>query len=549
MTINNMKMTFAMIAIISLFAVPSLMTSHAFADSAITGEESELIVAQLANGLIPLVDCDVDSGDLVAIDISKNQNTLRYSTLVGDLEANGFVVRVVDISTQGIPECVVKLMISPLDSSGTSCNIADYTAAEATLVQDWVTNGGGLYFMEENSGCGTTPASTAPISSALGATVIPSGVSGLFVDGTHFDSNNPATLFQGVTQWQVLSASQYAVPTDGVVTTYDNGNASMIAKEFGNGCVVMIPNLDQSRDPNINDFDNRQLSLNVFTFLNECITPDDVFEKTLVEDLAKSDIECSTGMPIGSLTSTMCTFSIEYTGDALLIVDTVPAEWKFVSQTGACTIEKAGKGNPSKSATIIDCGVTDSLSEEFKFKTRQSPGKGHKVAIFAPTSCDKDLKLNEGALALDPQTLEIILTSNMIGTPTVDDDNDIDCDQVENDKDNCPAVANRDQTDTDGDGVGDACELEPTNCQECFDAMTSAGCTLIPVDGCLPIVQEFAECTLTCEGSLDGIDDECVNQASPPLIECVDNAVTTEDVELCLNLWIGNILECSDVPV
>lgn len=188
-----------------------------------------------------------------------------------------------------------------------------------------------------------------------------------------------------------------------------------------------------------------------------------VFEKTLVEDLAKSDIECTTGMTIGALTTTMCTFSIEYRGDSLLIVDTVPAEWVFVSQDPAatCTIEKAGKGNPSKSATIIDCGVTDTVSVEFKFQTRQSPGKNN--VKFAPTSCDQDLKLNEGAMALDPTTLEVILTSNMIGTPTVDDPNDIDCDQVENDKDNCPAIANRDQTDTDGDGAGAACDIDDTD--------------------------------------------------------------------------------------
>jgi len=36
---------------------------------------------------------------------------------------------------------------------------------------------------------------------------------------------------------------------------------------------VMIPNADQSMSLNIADRDNRQLSLNIFTFLNECIAP------------------------------------------------------------------------------------------------------------------------------------------------------------------------------------------------------------------------------------------------------------------------------------
>jgi len=210
------------------------------------------------------------------------------------------------------------------------------------------------------------------------------------------------------------------------------------------------------------------------------VTPDaDVFEKTLVEDSDKSDPECTTGMLIGALTTTMCTFSIQYIGDSLLIVDTVPAEWKFVSQdpVDTCDVGPAGKGNPSKSATIIDCGETDSLSVEFKFETRQSPGKNN--VKFAPTSCDKELKLNEAALALDPTTLEVILTSNMIGTPTVDDPNDTDCDQVENDKDNCPLVANRDQIDMDNDGAGAACDID----DDVPLGLVATGGTITDVDG------------------------------------------------------------------
>jgi hypothetical protein len=36
--------------------------------------------------------------------------------------------------------------------------------------------------------------------------------------------------------------------------------------------------------------------------------------------------------------------------------------------------------------------------------------------------------------------------------------NDIDCDGISNDLDNCPSVSNPNQEDADGDGIGDVCE-------------------------------------------------------------------------------------------
>src|SRR5690606_41773377 len=43
-------------------------------------------------------------------------------------------------------------------------------------------------------------------------------------------------------------------------------------------------------------------------------------------------------------------------------------------------------------------------------------------------------------------------------------DTDLDGDNVSNNLDNCPAIANADQTDADGDGTGDSCDSNGFTC-------------------------------------------------------------------------------------
>jgi hypothetical protein len=270
----EIKLLFVISSLI-LMPVTTFSTPAAFAAvSTVTGLEesgqSEPSVDSAVNGFRPFVDCSVDTGDIVAFDISKNQDLSPLSTWISDLDANGFVTREVNL-TQGIPNCIVKLVIEPL-LSFTNCIAENYTAAEASSVANFVSNGGGLLLVSENSLL-CDKGATAPVVTAMGATLLsPSCVDQVLLAGVSYDQNNPATLFKDVNSWSVLCANEYEVPTPGVVATYASGNAAMIAKQFGKGCTVMVGNIDQWRDDLISGFDNRKLGLNSLKFLNECIT-------------------------------------------------------------------------------------------------------------------------------------------------------------------------------------------------------------------------------------------------------------------------------------
>ncbi len=225
-------------------------------------------------GFRPLVNCATDTGVIVAYDVSKNQDPSAVTTMLTDLEANGFTVREVNISTQGIPSCIVKLVVSALQTN-LSCIASGYSNAEANLIANWVSGGGELVLVSENAGCDF--GFTSPVVTAMGATLIPNGISQVLVSGVDYDPNNPATMWNGVNTWEVGAASEYSLPTPGVVATYAaTDNAAKIAKSFGAGCVVMVGNADHHRElggNNIFDRDHRTLALNNFLFLNECAAP------------------------------------------------------------------------------------------------------------------------------------------------------------------------------------------------------------------------------------------------------------------------------------
>ncbi|TNF06582.1 MAG: hypothetical protein EP323_04720 [Gammaproteobacteria bacterium] len=226
-------------------------------------------------------------------------------------------------------------------------------------------------------------------------------------------------------------------------------------------------------------------------------------------------------------------FSIHYQDEEnpnVFVADTLPAEWIAKDVSGS-------------SVDVDECGEQDSLSTDdgevalFKggkldkkcqssthlewvppqeggtitvlTETRQSPGKGHKSDVYAPTSCGA-LTLNNGAIAYetdeygelvidehgDPVVLgetdalclaavssDLLLTNNDRSEAADHDGDtipsyveaclsevrtnpcsaDTDGDGFNDNDDNCPVDFNGDQLDSDGDGLGDACDPDDDN--------------------------------------------------------------------------------------
>ena len=215
-------------------------------------------------------------------------------------------------------------------------------------------------------------------------------------------------------------------------------------------------------------------------------------------------------------------FTITYSGPTsdVVIVDTLPAEWVATLVQGEDVTPPLGCGDSEEfagnSVLLFRGGKSgknchsatqvwwDGLSGTLKIdaETRESPGKGHKEAVFAPTSCGA-LYLNEGAAAYPAENGEPLLyeeplaVSNALcvaavadldgeegivpdGTGDEDEDGfsdydeachwgtdpcvytpDTDEDGVPDPNDNCFDTPNPDQADTDGDGSGDACDNCP----------------------------------------------------------------------------------------
>ena len=266
---------------LTLVLVLGISTSQAFAQSTnggIPANPDDLVVAQQ----VVDVDCAVDSGDIVAINTSNGLSPNGFSLLITDLEAEGFVVRTVNLSN-GIPDCVVKVLIAGTNQGG--CVGGTFNQAELDIITAFVNNGGALALFNEVSFC----SGTNVVAQEFGETPNANAFTETYSANTNWNPANPATLFDGVTDWFFDFGETYQSSPDAVVTRdtpFPGDEPVMIVKEVGLGCVLMNGDGDWIQNPSYGSADNAILGVNIFQFLNECIAPDVVGGEFLPIDSA-----------------------------------------------------------------------------------------------------------------------------------------------------------------------------------------------------------------------------------------------------------------------
>jgi len=146
------------------------------------------------------------------------------------------------------------------------------------------------------------------------------------------------------------------------------------------------------------------------------------FEKHIVDDCENIQIK--------QQATTNCTFHLTYSGDPAIILDSVPAEWRvigFFDGEGNCDISDK-KGKKMRGATKIVCDATsDDVDLVVHIATVRTPND----KWFKPTFCG-ELPLNDGAVALDPITFEVLdqtepLTATTQDSTDEDDDGVVEC--------------------------------------------------------------------------------------------------------------------------
>ncbi len=97
-----------------------------------------------------------------------------------------------------------------------------------------------------------------------------------------------------------------------------------------------------------------------------------------------------------------------------------------------------------------------------------------------------------------------------------------------------------------GDTLGPCVEEpEPFTCDECnFIISDEIDSCADDVDCLISAWKNYADCSLTCEGTSDGDPQECANQSAEALGECMETAIDEDDLSLCTNLWKDVLNEC-----
>ncbi len=289
-------------------------------------------------GINAPVDCNTAVPPVIAYEISRAQSTDSVIAFLTNLTTQGYTVGTVNIVTEGsVPACVDVLIVHGL--SGTVALSSPYTAAEGTLLKNWVTNGHGLMI---NGDWSQYKDETQALFAAFGYYQ-----EGTFVrDPTDHDPQGPVNfldswviyqndnfadqpIFAGVASLQLQTGSWLSPIDNSIVQTDADAVPSqvsvMAAFVEGTGCVFLSSDSNwYATDDGIGAYakqNNAQVASQLVGWLNDCR------RLTLSKTASSNSV-----LPGEQITYTLTAVNnSNFNVTNLLIQDTLPAQTQFVS--------------------------------------------------------------------------------------------------------------------------------------------------------------------------------------------------------------------------
>jgi len=193
----------------------------------------------------------------------------RYSELVTLLAANSIALHttsdgfLVD-SPNGYDAIVV--------CNPSSYNTA-YGSAEVSVIRDYVSSGGGLLIMADNTN--TRNANIQPVASAFGVTV---GVSDIVPLDTYTTVLAPHAIFDGISEIYMRAAGEIesSSPLAEVAWQSGTGKELVAAGYYGLGSVVVMgdSNTFDNGSQYLGAVDNTPFALNTFEYITSAVIPE-----------------------------------------------------------------------------------------------------------------------------------------------------------------------------------------------------------------------------------------------------------------------------------
>ncbi len=217
---------------------------------------------------------------VVGVEISRGQEPNDIPTFISDMQAGGYYVGTVDIN-EGIPACVNKIVVLGLKNNFHITS--PYTAADGTLLNNWVSQGKGLMILGDfSSYADDTQALTQAFGVTQGRNIISDSDNN---DGGNtwwpvFGPDNFAAhpILSSVSGFEILAGSSLAPDSGTIVRTDDDGTANpgdapvAIALSSGQGRVVIVGDTNWLTEYPLADGyhkqDNKKVAMNTLAWLD-----------------------------------------------------------------------------------------------------------------------------------------------------------------------------------------------------------------------------------------------------------------------------------------